>query len=107
MADEEYDGEEGNQLVAGEDQHVDDSQLKLPEFDRAAFNTRVASGEEDEDVLYKVWVPAAASNTRTTRRAQEGLHNRAVGGVGRVHAPARSPGAVLSRTDLSRLHPLQ
>ena len=53
MADEHDDADGGDQLVAGEDQHVDDSQLKLPEFDRAAFNSRVASGEEDEDVLFK------------------------------------------------------
>lgn len=53
MADEDYDNEGGDQLVAGEESHVDDSQLKLPDFDRAAFNQRVSSGEEDEDVTFK------------------------------------------------------
>jgi hypothetical protein len=52
MADEDDSG--GNQLVVGEESHVDDSQLKLPEFDLASFNQRVATGEEDEDVLHKV-----------------------------------------------------
>lgn len=53
MADEEYDADGGDHLVAGEESHVDDSQLKLPEFDRAAFNQRVSSGEEDEDSTFK------------------------------------------------------
>ncbi len=56
MADEIEEGgpapvEDASGRVAGDEQHVDDSQLKLPTG--VTFAGREASGEESEEVLYK------------------------------------------------------
>lgn len=90
-ADEDYGGAGGgadgaNELVPGEEQHVDDSQLKIATFDKALLSGKVASGEEDEDEAFKsrgklyVWAEKAwkeratgevkLSRSRTTGRVR-------------------------------------
>jgi hypothetical protein len=38
--------------VEGDESHVDDSQLKISKFDQSQFQGKLATGEEDEEVLF-------------------------------------------------------
>jgi hypothetical protein len=51
MADEEYDGDDVG--LAEDEGHVDDSQLKLGEFDWSKFDQTKVNSEENEDETYK------------------------------------------------------
>ena len=53
MADhEDEDGGGGNELVAGEESHVDDSQFKIAAFDGSTFTGPVPTGEENDETVF-------------------------------------------------------
>lgn len=61
MADDEQDDAGGGApeaLIVGDEKHVDDSQLKIAAFDSSQFTGRLASGEENDEVLFQTCVRA-------------------------------------------------
>ena len=67
------------QLIEGDEGHVDDSQLKIAKFDASKFGGAVATGEEDDDVLFseraKLYVKLGAEfKERATGPLKLSLH---------------------------------
>lgn len=99
----EYDEDEGgNQLVEGEETHVNDSDLKLPtDVDLSAFNKRVATGEEDEDVLHKVCVRIDIGEGAAPARGREAPRRAAAATRCVAWPPRRRP----TRVRAAAAHP--